>query len=129
MLEGLGFHARGDELGANLALVFLAVGAYSMAINGAFGGAARSGAASAAFVSGVAFSTLTASWMSGVVFLAVSVLVVAAFAGVGWALAAALGIGAERGVVVAGEEEARPASACRCCSRARLRRALDALAL
>jgi hypothetical protein len=108
MLEGLA-STLAEMSFVQLALVFLAVGAYSMAINGAFGGAARSGAASASFVAAVAFAALTPSWISGVVFLAVSVLAVAAFAGAAWALSALLGIGAERGVVVAVEEEARPA--------------------
>jgi hypothetical protein len=106
MLEGLA-STLAEMSFVQLALVFLAVGAYSMAINGAFGGAARSGAASASFVAAVAFAALTPSWISGVVFLAVSVLAVAAFAGAAWALSALLGIGAERGVVVAVEEEAR----------------------
>ena len=106
MLEGLGSTLA--EMGfVQLALVFLAVGAYAMAINGAFGGATRSGAASASFVAAVGFAALTPSWISGVVFLAVSVLAVAAFAGAAWALSALLGLGAERGVVVAVEEEAR----------------------
>ena len=108
MLEGLA-STLAEMSFVQLALVFLAVGAYSMAINGAFGGAARSGAASASFVAAVAFSALTPSWISGVVFLAVSVLAVAAFAGAAWALSTLLGVGAERGVVVAVEEEARPA--------------------
>ena len=116
MLEGLA-STLAEMSFVQLALVFLAVGAYSMAINGAFGGAARSGAASASFVAAVAFAALTPSWISGVVFLAVSVLAVAAFAGAAWALSALLGIGAERGVVVAVDEEARLPSACRCRSR------------
>ena len=106
MLEGLA--ATLAEMSfVQLALVFLAVGAYSMAINGAFGGAARSGAASASFVAAVAFATLSPSWISGVVFLAVLVLAVAGFAGSAWALSAMLGLGAERGAVLAVEEEAR----------------------
>lgn len=106
MLEGLGSTLA--EMGfVQLALVFLALGAYSMAINGAFGANARSGAASAAFVAAVGFAALTPSWISGVVFLAVAVLAVAAFAGAAWSISALLGLGAERGVVVAVEEEAR----------------------
>jgi len=106
MLEGLA--ATLAEMSfVQLALVFLAVGAYSMAINGAFGGGARSGAASASFVAAVAFATLSPSWISGVVFLAVSVLAVAAFAGAAWGLSALLGLGDERGVIVAVEEEER----------------------
>lgn len=108
MLEGLA--ATLAEMSfVQLALVFLAVGTYSMAINGAFGGGARSGAASASFVAAVAFAALTPSWISGVVLLAVSVLAVAAFAGAAWAMSAVLGLGAERGVVVAVvvEEEER----------------------
>ncbi len=106
MLDGLGSTLA--EMGfVQLALVFLAVGTYSMAINGAFGGGARSGAASASFVSAVGFAALTPSWISGVVFLAVAVLAVAAFAGMVWASSALLGLGAERGVVVAVEGKAR----------------------
>ena len=106
MLEGLASTLA--EMGfVQLALVFLAVGAYSMAINGAFGSGARSGAASASFVAAVAFAALSPSWISGVVFLAVSVLAVAAFAGAAWALSAALGLGAERGLIVAVQEEER----------------------
>jgi len=106
MLDGLA--ATLAEMSfVQLALVFLAVGAYLMAINGAFGGAARSGAASASFVAAVAFATLSPSWISGVVFLAVSVLAVAAFAGAAWGLSSVLGLGDERGVIVAVEEEER----------------------
>ena len=104
MLEGLA--ATLAEMSfVQLALVFLAVGAYSMAINGAFGSGVRSGAASASFVAAVAFAALTPSWISGVVFLGVSVLAVAAFAGAAWSLSALLGLGAERGVVLAVEAE------------------------
>ena len=106
MLEGLA-STLAEMSFVQLALVFLAVGAYSMAINGAFGGAARSGAASASFVAAVAFAALTPSWISGVVLLAVSVLAVAGFAGAAWALSAMLCLGAERGAVLAVEEEAR----------------------
>lgn len=106
MLDGLG--STLTDMGfVQLALVFLAIGAYLMAINGAFGSSARSGAASASFVAAVGFATLTPSWVSGVVFLAVAVLAVAAFAGAAWSISALLGLGAERGVVVAVEEEAR----------------------
>jgi len=106
MLEGLA-STLAEMSFVQLALVFLAVGAYSMAINGAFGGTARSGAASASFVAAVAFAALSPSWISGVVFLAVSVLAVAAFAGAALGLSALLGVGAQRGVVIAVEEEAR----------------------
>jgi hypothetical protein len=100
MLEGLAA-ILAEMTFVQLALVFLAVGAYSMAINGAFGGGVRSGAASASFVGAVAFSALSPSWISGVVFLGVSVLAVAAFAAAAWALSTLLGLGAERGVLVA----------------------------
>jgi len=106
MLEGLA-STLADMSFVQLTLVFLAVGTYSMAINGAFGAGARSGAASMSFVAAVAFAALTPSWISGVVFLAVLVLAVAAFAGSAWALSALLGLGAERGTVLAVEEEAR----------------------
>ena len=100
------------EMGfVQLALVFLALGAYSMAINGAFGGSARSGAASASFVAGVAFAALSPSWISGVVFLAASVLGVAAFAAAAWGISALLGLGSERGQVVVAVDEEEPAAA------------------
>ena len=106
MLEGLS--ATLAEMGfVQLALVFLALFAYSLAINGSLGGTARSGAASASFVAAVGFAALTPSWISGVVFLAVAVLAVAAFAGAAWSISALLGLGAERGVVVAVEAEER----------------------
>ena len=106
MLDGLA--ATLAEMNfVQLALIFLAVGTYSMAINGAFGAAARSGAASASFVAAVAFAALTPSWISGVVFLAVAVLAIAAFAGAAWALSTLLGLGAERGGVAAVEAEER----------------------
>ena len=106
MLEGLA-STLAEMSFVQLTLVFLAVGTYSMAINGAFGGGARSGAASTSFVAAVAFAALTPSWISGVVFLAVLVLAVAGFAGAAWALSAMLGVGAERGVVLAVEEQER----------------------
>jgi hypothetical protein len=70
------------------------------------GSGVRSGAASVAFASGVGFSTLAPSWMSGVVFLALAVLAVAAFAAAAWLAATALGLGEERGPIVVGEERA-----------------------
>ena len=104
MLEGLA-STLAEMSFVQLALVFLAVGAYSMAINGAFGSGARSGAASTSFVAAVGFASLAPSWISGVVFLAVLVLAVAGFAGSAWALSAMLGLGSERGVVVLAVEE------------------------
>ena len=106
MLQGL--DSTLSEMGfVQLALVFLAVGAYAMAINGAFGANARSGAGSASFVAAVGFAALTPSWISGVVVLAVAVLAVAAFAGAAWAISAVLGLGAERGGGAALEAEER----------------------
>ena len=105
MLEGLASTLA--EMGfIQLSLLFVAVGAYSMAINGSFGSVVRSGATSAAFASGVAFSALAPSWMSGVVFLALSIFAVALFAGSSWLVAALLGLGAERGTVIVSEERA-----------------------
>jgi hypothetical protein len=100
MLESLS-STLADMGFAQLGLLFVVVGAYSIAINGSFSGGARSGAASAAFASGVAFSTLAPSWTSGVVFLSMAVLAVALFAAASWLAAALLGLGAERGTVVA----------------------------
>jgi hypothetical protein len=109
MLQGLS--STLSEMGfVQLALVFLAVGAYSMAINGAFGASARSGAASMSFVAAVGFAALTPSWMSGVVFLALTVLAVAAFAAAAWGVSMLLGLGAERGVVIAVEAAERTPS-------------------
>ena len=73
MLEGLASTLA--EMGfVQLALVFLAVGAYSMAINGAFGAACAAARRARRSSAAVAFSALTPSWISGVVFLAVSML-------------------------------------------------------
>lgn len=103
MLQGLASTLA--EMGfIQLGLLFVAIGGYSMAINGSFGAGVRSGSASMAFASGVGFSTLAPSWMSGVVFLALAVLAVAAFAGAAWTVAALLSLGAERGPVLVSEE-------------------------
>jgi hypothetical protein len=111
MIEGLA--ATLAEMGfVQLALLFAAVGTYALAINGSFGTGLRSGAASAAFVSGIGFSTLAPSFMGGVVFLAIAVLTIAMFAGSTWLVAALLGLGGERGpVLVAVEEPRTPARA------------------
>ena len=106
MLEGLA--ATLTDMGfVQLALLFVAVGAYALAINGSLGAGLRSGAASTAFVSGIGFSTLATSFMGGVVFLALAVFSVALFAGSTWLIAAMLGLGGERGPVVVVVEEAR----------------------
>ncbi len=110
MLDGLASILA--EMGfVQLTLVFLAVGTYSLAINGAFGGTLRSGAASTSFAAAVGFSALTPSWVSGVVFLALAVLAVAAFAGAAWGVSALLGLGAERGVVVVAIDDGERAPA------------------
>jgi hypothetical protein len=107
MLEGLA--ATLADMGfVQLALLFVVVGAYAVAINGSLGAGLRSGAASAAFVSGIGFATLAPSWMGGVVFLALAVLSVALFAGSTWLVAALLGLGGERGPLVVVEETRAP---------------------
>jgi hypothetical protein len=106
MLEGLA-STLVDMGFVQLALLFAAVGAYAVAINGSFGSGLRSGAASAAFVSGIGFSTLAPSFMGGAVFLALAVLSIALFAGSTWLVAAMLGLGGERGPIVVAAEEAR----------------------
>lgn len=108
LLEGLTSTLAGMGL-VQLALVFVAVAAYALAINGSFGSTARSGAASAAFVAAVAFTALTPSWMSGIVFLALAVLAVAVFAGSAWAVATLLGLGDQRGTVVGEVDDETPA--------------------
>ena len=108
MLEGLA--ATLNDMGfVQLALLFVAVGAYALAINGSLGAGLRSGAASAAVVSGIGFSTLATSFMGGVVFLALAVFSIALFAGSTWLIAATLGLGGERGPAAAAVEEARAA--------------------
>jgi hypothetical protein len=105
MLEGLA--ATLTDMGfVQLALLFAVVGAYALAINGSLGAEFRSGAASAAFVSGIAFSTLATSFMGGVVFLAIAVFSIALFAGSTWIIAAMLGLGGERGPVAVEEVRA-----------------------
>ncbi|HEY4957332.1 MAG TPA: hypothetical protein VII31_05905 [Caldimonas sp.] len=105
LLQSLAF-LLSDMGFAQLALAFIVVGGYSLAINGSLSGAVRSGAGSAAFAAGVAFAALTPSWMSGVAFLALVVAAVAAFAGAAWLVSALLGLGAETGPVPIGEERA-----------------------
>ena len=110
MIEGIA--ATLTDMGfVQLALLFAAVGAYAVAINGSFGSGLRSGAASAAFVSGIGFSTLAPSFMGGAVFLALAVLSIALFAGSTWLVASMLGLGGERGPVLAVEEVRAPARA------------------
>jgi hypothetical protein len=84
---------------AQLSLAFVVVGAYALAINGSFSGALRSGAGSVAFVAGAAFAAVTPAWVSGIVFLALVVVSVAAFAAAAWVVSALLGLGAETGPV------------------------------
>ena len=106
MLEGLA--ATLNDMGfVQLALLFVAVGAYALAINGSLGAGLRGGAASAAFASGIGFSTLATSFMGGVVFLALAVFSIALFAGSTWIIAAMLGLGSERGPVVVAVDEAQ----------------------
>ena len=83
---------------AQLTLAFLVVGAYALAINGSFSGNLRSGAASVVFVAGAAFAAVTPLWASGIVFLALVVVGLAAFAAAAWVVSALLGLGAESGV-------------------------------
>lgn len=112
MLEGLS--ATLSDMGfTQLALMFLAVGAYSIAINSAYSGASRSGAASVAFAAAVGFAALTPLWMGGVVFLALTVVAVAGFAAAAWGVSALLRLGADRGPlpVIESAEEAQPAPA------------------
>ncbi len=92
LVDGLASVLREMTLG-ELALVLAAVLSYSLAINGSYSSALRSGAASVAFASAVGFTTLTPAWMSAIVFLALAVVGVAAVAGVAWALSAILGLG------------------------------------
>jgi len=106
MLEGLA-STLVDMGFVQLALLFAAVAAYAVAINASFGSGLRGGAASVAFVSGIGFATLATSFMGGVVFLALAVLSIALFAGSTWLVAAMLGLGGERGPMVAAVEEAR----------------------
>ena len=122
MLEGLA-STLAEMSFVQLALVFLAVGAYSIAINGSFGGQRSQRRSQRGFVSGVAFAALHASWISGVVFLALWC---------SWSLSSpaspgrrgAARLGAERGAVSPSSEERVLPSACRRRSRARPRRQL-----
>lgn len=83
---------------AQLSLAFLVVFTYALAINGSFNGALRSGAGSIAFFAGAAFAAVTPSWVSGIFFLALVIVGVAAFAAAAWVVSALLGLGAETGV-------------------------------
>ena len=93
-----------------LALLFLAAGAYLVAINASFPSGARSGAASIAFVSSIAFAALSPSLMAGVAFLALAVLSVAVFVGATWLLSVLVDLGDERGSVVSLEVRERSAA-------------------
>jgi len=96
-----------SEMGfAQLALAFVVVAAYSLAINSSLEATLRTGAGSTAFVAGVAFAALTPSWVSGVAFLALVIAAVAAFAASAWLLSAMLGLRAESGPLGANPERA-----------------------
>ena len=107
LVESLASLLRGMTLG-ELALALLAVLAYSIAINNAYSVELRHGAGSVAFAASVGFTTLTPSWMSAVVFLALAVVAVAAFAGCAWLLSSLLGLG--QAVVAAPEIVDSPAA-------------------
>lgn len=91
LVEGLAALLRGMATG-ELALALVAILAYSIAINTSYCSALRSGAASVAFAAAVGFTTLTPSAMSAVVFLALAVVGIAAFAGLAWMLSSLLGL-------------------------------------
>ena len=104
LLEGLAAILRDMTLG-ELTLALAAILAYSLAINGSFGGTLRTGAASVAFAAAVGFTTLSSGWMSATVFLALAVVGIAAFAALAWALSSLLGFSAGRvEPVFAGDE-------------------------
>ena len=104
LVEALASLLRGMALG-ELALALVAILAYSIAINGSYSSALRSGAASASFAAALGFTALTPSWMSAVVFLGLAVVGVAAFAAMAWMLSALLGLD-EAGSTVTETEEA-----------------------
>jgi hypothetical protein len=96
-----------SEMGfAQLALAFVVVASYSLAINGSLDATLRTGTGSIAFAAGVAFAALTPSWVSGVTFLILVIAAVAAFAAGAWLLSALLGLGAQSGPLGVGEERA-----------------------
>lgn len=103
LVEGLASLLREMALG-ELALALAAILAYSVAINSSYSAALRSGAASVAFAAGVGFTTLTPSWMSAVVFLALAIVGIAAFAGFAWTLSSLLGLGEDGAAMVAADE-------------------------
>jgi hypothetical protein len=105
LFQGLAYVLHDMTLG-ELALALAAILAYSLAINASYGGGLRSGAASAAFAASVGFTTLSPGWMSAVVFLALAVAAVAAFAGLAWLLSSLLGLGESGETVPVDEEEA-----------------------
>ena len=109
LVEGLASLLRGMAT-SELALALVAILAYSVAINGSYGSTLRSGAASIAFAAAIGFTTLTPSAMSAVVFLALAVVGIAAFAGLAWMLSSLLGL-SEVGITTLESEPARVASA------------------
>lgn len=105
LVEGLASLLRGMALG-ELALALVAILAYSIAINGSYSSALRSGAASVSFAAALGFTAVTPSWMSAVVFLALAIVGVAAFAAMAWTLSAMLGLGDARSTAMAAAEPA-----------------------
>lgn len=109
LVEGLAALLRGMATG-ELALALVAILAYSIAINGSYSSALRSGAASIAFAAAAGFTTLTPSAMSAVAFLALAVVGVAAFAALAWMLSSLLGL-RDIGIATVESEPARIAPA------------------
>ncbi len=105
LVEGLASLLRGMALG-ELALALVAILAYSIAINGSYSSALRSGAASVSFAAALGFTAVTPSWMSAVVFLALAVVAIAAFAAMAWTLSTLLGLGDARSLVIEAAEQA-----------------------
>jgi hypothetical protein len=103
LVESLASLLKAMTLG-ELALALFAVLAYSIAINGSYSAALRSGAASIAFAAAMGFTTLTSSWMSAVAFLALAVVGIAAFAALAWLLSSMLGLGEGRTVEMVADE-------------------------
>ncbi len=80
-----------------LALAFVALLAYSLALAVALTPIVRVGAIGTALAAAALFTLATPRWMDGFVLMAMAVVACGAFAGLTWLIAQALGVGTARG--------------------------------
>jgi len=95
-----------------LVLAFVAITAYSVGLNAAFGATTRLMSAAVALLGASGFAAATPSWMSGVVLAALGVAGLSVFAGAAWLISELFGVRQTpaRGAASAGREPERVGS-------------------